>query len=1298
MLAGGADGGGGSGGNKKGGKGKKGAGTGDGDEDPNGDGTNANCAEGSGPGGPCTSCGAAPPAGDPVDIASGEVFTPSIVDLFLPGPMNLQLQRKYSSRVADRDVGLGFGWSFTFGWRLIESGRAVTVIDGSGYSVKFKRPGVGQLNEAEGWVLERTDEGYVLGCGTAFVHYFRTLPSAPKRWLLAYVLGPGFNKIVLHYDDRSRLRSITDTAGRAVDLQLTSEGRIAAIDVRDPVTSETIRFATYTYDENGDLVACSDADGVTVRYEYAGDHLLTCLRHPSGLRYHWVYDGKERCIETWGDRDDGPDPALSPDLPDVLADGTTKAKGLHHVKLVYDPVGGRDVITPVEVQRYFVDDNEKVHKAVGNGGVTTREFDDNGNIEAVTNREGATTTYERDLHGRILRETDPLGNTIKVTRNALGQVLEAIDPAGGVVKFTRDARGFVEMIEDQLGGITQYVWDERGLMKEQIHPNGARSTYAVDAHGNLIEARLSDGSVWRWRYDHWGRMLERVDPLGRSTRYSWTAAGRLAGVQERDGSWFTHQYDAMGDRVRTVRSDGRVSEFRYGGVHWLYERVEPNGDTVNYRYDREGRLVSLHNERGEVARFEWNTRGGLTRETTFDGRTIERQYDAMGHLTWEDYGHGKIEYARDATGNIFEVTYPDGTSATLSWNARRELVGIKGPKSEIAFELDGRGQVLRERASNDGGTSSVESAYGVDGMRTRLRTSVGHAEHIVRDGLGRASTIVIDEEERVGFQRDALGNVLRMGLPGGGVIASEYDELKRPSRRRVLTAGQASSTSDEPEYRGELRGPAVVDNAYHFAPFGNLVAERKSDGLIRYEVDARDRLVARIPERGDPEVFSYDPTNNVHFGRANGLDYAPGNQLVSFGAARYGYDEAGFLVMKTIARDDGSEDVWFYEWNAERMLAAVERPDGARVEFDYLPVLRRRIQKRVYERTEDGSSRLRSTTRYVWDQQQLVHADRSSFGDDGRVASRQLRTYVYEEVTAYSPYAEQVTTLVGDAREDQWQFFAKDWIGAPEELVRPDGTLAARLERTAYGKMRAHGGATTDVRFPGQFEDEETGLYYNHFRYYDPEIGRYISPDPIGLVGNLNLYLYCTNPVAELDPYGLTMPMDFAVVGPGGASVIPQMQLTSGQSPGFMGPPWNNLRTGHAERKALATIDANPAAMSALQNGGTAHMSAPYPPCNVCHRRMEEWAQNNLQNGGNISYNYPVNQQINYTGSGAQGVAGQPSGNLVNAYANNTVVPNPNVPGTNTTSGSLEYQAQKAAAGTAIANNGGTTQGIVLWP
>src|SRR5215204_1167562 len=96
-------------------------------------------------------------------------------------------------------------------------------------------------------------------------------------------------------------------------------------------------------------------------------------------------------------------------------------------------------------------------------------------------------------------------------------------------------------------------------------------------------------------------------------------------------------------------------------------------------------------------------------------------------------------------------------------------------------------------------------------------------------------------------------------------------------------------------------------------------------------------------------------------------------------------------------------------------------------------------------------------------------------------------------------------------------------IGTPARLVDERGEVGCELRRDAWGRTEAAPGSTTGtaLRFPGQYEDAETGLCYSRFRYYDPEAGRFISSDPIGLWGGYNDYVYTIDPHSYVDPFGL---------------------------------------------------------------------------------------------------------------------------------------------------------------------------------
>src|SRR5262249_44690718 len=122
---------------------------------------------------------------------------------------------------------------------------------------------------------------------------------------------------------------------------------------------------------------------------------------------------------------------------------------------------------------------------------------------------------------------------------------------------------------------------------------------------------------------------------------------------------------------------------------------------------------------------------------------------------------------------------------------------------------------------------------------------------------------------------------------------------------------------------------------------------------------------------------------------------------------------------------------------------------------------------------------------------------------------------------------------VAKTASDKQYLCVNDVAGTPRELTDRNGVIAWSARFTAFGEVQAYGVAKVDcpVRFQGQWHDEETGLYYNRCRYYEPQVGRYISRDPIGFLGGMNLYSYPTNPVTWVDPLGLDTSSDAEILG-----------------------------------------------------------------------------------------------------------------------------------------------------------------------
>ncbi|EHO9614155.1 RHS domain-containing protein, partial [Shigella flexneri] len=119
-----------------------------------------------------------------------------------------------------------------------------------------------------------------------------------------------------------------------------------------------------------------------------------------------------------------------------------------------------------------------------------------------------------------------------------------------------------------------------------------------------------------------------------------------------------------------------------------------------------------------------------------------------------------------------------------------------------------------------------------------------------------------------------------------------------------------------------------------------------------------------------------------------------------------------------------------------------------------------------------------------------------------------------------------MAAITGRGESQKIWYYHTDLTGTVHEVTAPDGTLVWAGYQAGFGENRgdiSNSGAYFEQpqRLPGQYFDEETGLHYNLFRYYAPECGRFVSQDPIGLNGGLNLYAYAPNPLGWIDPLGL---------------------------------------------------------------------------------------------------------------------------------------------------------------------------------
>jgi len=1057
-------------------------------------------------------------------VATGRVLTVPVVDAHFGGPLGLQFVRTYSSAARERDIGLGFGWSHSFGWSIEVRRRSVEVWQEGGQRVVFARPEPGEeIIGPLGWTLRAEAWGFVVAADDDVKRTFAE--RAEERVLLSSIENRNGQRTTLRYED-GRLAEVVDAAGRSLRIKTDPAGRIALVEAKNAQQQgRIVVFARYAYNDAGQLVRVSHEDGADTRFEYDEDHRLTAFTSPVGLTFHFVHDSQGRCVETWGDRADGKDPSLSPALSPFLADGRTKAKGILHNVIDHQVDGYCEVVDATRVQRFFFDEAGRITKATSGPSVLTRSYDALGLLVAYTDPAGNTSEWKRDGRGRIVSHKDAAGRLSEYERDDRGNVTRSTNPDGGTVTIAYDARGNAEHVTDPGGKTTHDDHDDRGLVTAITWPNGAVIRIARDRHGNIAEVAAPNGGMFRLAYDYFGRQTSITGPTGATTTTSYDDRGNLVRTVSATGAVSSFAYDAAGHPIEYTLPGGHSYRVGWAGLDQSISLTRPDQTELRLYYDFDQKLVCMRNEVGEEHRFSYDAAGFLAREETYDGRTLSYHFDLGGNLVSYDNGAGqRTEIVRDSVGQIVGRKREDGTADTIDYNGRGEIVGARNEHAEVQLERDALGFVVRETQIIGGAAHTIDAAYDALGRRTQRSTSLGFVERFERDVMGWVSRWTGPGDDAL-LSRDLLGRETRRTLRLDGRIESAFDADGRLSHRRsVGNANKHVMSLDQPDWMGASPMDVRMNRAYGWSAAGDLEQIwDQTDGLTRLAYDAVGHVLAVLPQKLQEELFRYDAADRVHEAglKAPLRSYGPGGRLLQRGGARYAWDDAGRLVRKDI--DGGGallQQGWAYTWDAADHLQSITRPDGVRIEFAY-DAFARRVLKTERRFDISGRDTVIATTRFVWDRQTLAYEIRTRATEVGDPVVEE-RVYSFDEET-FVPFAHHEARTHAGRREDLGTVhYATDPIGTPTHLIGPDGAVVGRIERTAWGATTPKECTrSTPLRFQGQYEDEETGLYYNRHRYYDPETGTYLSADPIGLAGGHLPFGYVANPFMFVDPLGL---------------------------------------------------------------------------------------------------------------------------------------------------------------------------------
>ncbi|MFY0582866.1 RHS repeat-associated core domain-containing protein [Cystobacter fuscus] len=1050
--------------------------------------------------------------GHPINVITGGKVLggDEELDFALPGPLPLTWQRYYSSHDSRPDSLFGPGWSVPYSVELQVtrapdgSVRELAYYDEDGRVTRFPAIPAGEshFSVAEGLYLICTEGGhYLVESVDGRFRDFGPADSARGATLkLRRLEDRNGNWIALRYDGKGRLHQLADGCGRLLELRYGVEfpQRVRAVQLIEGVEDEPAEtLVQYRYTPWGELAEVLDRTGQRTRRFAYKDGLMTEHTLPGGLRcfYQWQGRGADaRVSRHW--TEDGEAYALTYDTQRRATNVVDQLGRVQHWEWNAD--GQPTVYTDTLGQLWRFDWNEHrklVQFRDPTGALTRYAYDPAGRRIAVTNALGQVQRtewserfeqptqevdavgnawhYQYDTHGNLSLETDPEGHSTEYHYDRHGLPHTIRDARGGHKLLRWNRRGQLLAYTDCSGKTTHFAYDSRGYLASVTDALGNSTAYLADALGRVTEIVLPDGGRQRFEYDAHGRLFQVTDAHQRTTRYERNARGLL-----------TRRIDALGQSVL----------FGYDQAHRLRELVNPNGECYRFTYNSEDRLIEESALDGRRRRIDYDARGLPVAMTdavgTPDAHTLSMARDTLGRMVAKQVGNRTTTYRYDRMGQLTDVALKDSQERVFD---------------RVQFSYTKRGDLLTE--TGHGGT--LRHQYDELGNRTSTHLPDGRTLHRLYDGTGHLHQLNLDGRVITDIQRDGLH---REVLRTQGQLSSRfgYDSLGRRTRHQAVRHSPHSPGAElEP----------VLAKSWQYDAAGELIEKRHSRrGVTRYAYDPLGRILRTVSGQHH-EAFQWDAAANLVAAALPG-GYVKYNRLYTFEDKRYSYDAHGRLASK----HSGPHTEQTFSYDPEHRLTEVRtRRNGVTqsVSFEY-DALGRRIRK------TDAFG----CTHFVWDGMHLLEERRGN----------NRLTYLYEP-DSYVPLArldlreqaanDTVLSTPGGIDSENVYYFHADVSGLPEELTDQQGRIVWQAQYKTWGNTVTEEwigtieredvqpqGLPQNLRYQGQYLDRETGLHYNAFRYYDPDIGRFITEDPIGLNGGINLYQYAPNPLLWTDPWG----------------------------------------------------------------------------------------------------------------------------------------------------------------------------------
>jgi RHS repeat-associated protein len=958
-----------------------------------------------------------------------------------------------------------------------------------------------------------------------------------RKIFLTQVSDPFGNTVTLNYDGNLRLTSITDAIGQVTTLTYGIADDLYKI---TQVTDPFGRLATFDYDISGRLTNITDVIGLQSQFVYEGSgDFINALITPYGTNsFLRGQSGTTRWLET------------------VFADGSRDRVEFNQSTNL--AIGFSD--PPASVPQGMSTDNRflwfrntyywsRTACASSYGDYSKAKVYHWLHTEDVTTASGILESIKEPLEGRVWYAYAGQGSPIFVGSNNrptyVGRVLD--DGATQLYQYGYNGFGNVTNRVDPVGRTYSYLYDTNGIDLLEVRMTRAgknellfKATY--NAQHLPLTTTDAAGQTTTNTYNAQGQLLTTTNPKGETTSYTYSSDGYLiavdgplSGTQDR----VTATYDALGRTLTKTDDSGYTLTFGYDALDRItsitypdltfdqitYDRLDPAviedraGRQTFLQHDALRNLVQRTDPLGRVTRFQWCDCGDIKSLIDPMGRRTEWQTDVQGRLVAKVYGDGsRVSYFYEsASGRLRQMVDEKAQFKQFTYNRDNTLRSVSYLNATVptpsvtytydtdylrrASMTDGIGTTLYsyvpitgtptfgagQPASVDGPYANDTMTYTYDELGRIVGTAIhGFGEAVTHDAAGR----VVSETNALGsftYVHDGgSGRVLAQLFPNGLSLSNTYGGVLQDHRIQQLAYEQG--------------GTPVSTFAYaHDIPLGRIAAWSQQAGtapadLYTFAYDDADRLLsAAVTNSGilvDAYAYSYDAADNRLLEVAGGIT-----------------NTASYNALNQISASTATSGSRTNEWDAQDRLVAVTT-GTQRTEFFY-----------------DGESRL-AAIRQLSDGVQISFRRFLWSGDKIRQEREETGSTV---IKRFFPQGFRM-----EAGPDAGSYYyTRDHLGSVRELTDAAGSLRSRYAYDPYGRqVKRAGDLEADFGFAGMFWTREAQLNLTWYRAYDPELGRWLSRDPLSNAEESegpNLYAYVgNNPINYRDPLGLCCEKELA--------------------------------------------------------------------------------------------------------------------------------------------------------------------------